>query len=132
MNMFERATRSKYTFATSVGLISVTDLWDLPLTSQRGANLNDVAKEINRVLKSQDEDDFVSMSINAKKTQNEFKLELVKYIISVKQAENSASLEKKTNAMRKEKLLALLAKKNDDALESKTIEEIQREIEALA
>jgi len=132
MNMFERATRSKYTFATSVGLIGVTDLWDLPLTSQRGANLNDVAKEINRVLKSQDEDDFVSMSINVKKTQNEFKLELVKYIISVKQAENSASLEKKTNAMRKEKLLALLAKKNDDALESKTIEEIQREIEALA
>ena len=37
--MFEQAARLKLRFETSRGLLSVEDLWDLPLTSARGASL---------------------------------------------------------------------------------------------
>jgi hypothetical protein len=36
MNIFEQATRAKIRFSTPVGMLSVEDLWDLPLTSTQG------------------------------------------------------------------------------------------------
>ena len=57
--MFEQASRSKFRFNSSQGLLTTEDLWDLPLTSTRYANLNDIAKELNRTLKATAEEDFV-------------------------------------------------------------------------
>ena len=132
MNIFENATRRKFGFTSVVGVLTVTELWDLPLTSARGANLNDVAKAINRDLKMQEEDTFVSTSVNTKRAVDEQKLELVKYIIAVKQQENAQRIESAEKAKRKEQLLTLLAKKKDEILENKTLEEIQAEFDALA
>jgi len=132
MNMFEIATRQKFQFTSAIGRLTVTELWDLPLTSLKGANLNDVAKAVSRDLKAQDEDNFVSTSVNTSKTKNEQKLELVKYIIAVKQQENAQRIESAEKAKRKEQLLTLLAKKKDEILENKTLEEIQAEFDALA
>jgi len=132
MNIFEQATRKNFKFQSSVGELNVINLWDLPLTSTRGANLNDVAKEINSQLKAEHEESFVIISKNAKKAELESKLEVVKYIISVKLKENADRVEAAEKAKRREQLIDLLAKKKDQELESKSIAEIEAELQALS
>lgn len=131
MNIFEKATRNNYKFASAVGELNVIQLWDLPLTSKRGANLNDVAKSINTELKAEQEESFVEVSTNTKKAELESKLETVKYIISVKMRENSERIERAEKSKRREQLTDLLARKRNQELESKTIEEIEAELNSL-
>ena len=46
--MFEKASRLKLRFSTSIGMLSAEDLWDLPLSSRNGtANLDDVARNLD-------------------------------------------------------------------------------------
>ena len=69
MNIFEQATRAKIRFSTPVGMLSVEDLWDLPLTSARArANLDDVARLLDAELKSTSSVSFVNdvSEVNAK------------------------------------------------------------------
>lgn len=131
MNIFEKATRKKFKFPSAVGQLNVIDLWDLPLTSTNGANLNDVAKALNNALKSEQEESFVEVSSNSKKKELEEKLDLVKYIISVKMEERAARLEAADKAKRKAMLLELLEKKKEQSYEAKSIEELEAEINSL-
>lgn len=131
MNIFENATRKNYKFSSAVGELNVIDLWNLPLTSKRGPNLNDVAKGINSELKAEQEESFVEISTNARKADLEAKLEIVKHIIAVKMRENAERLESAEKAKRREQLIDLLARKRDQELENKTIEEIEAELNSL-
>jgi len=131
MNIFENATRKNFQFASAVGNLNVIQLWDLPLTSTRSANLNDVAKAINTQLKAEEEESFVTVSRNTKKVELEAKLEIVKHIIAVKLQENASRVDAAEKAKRREQLLELIAKKKDQELESRSIEEIEAELKAL-
>jgi len=131
MNIFENATRKNYMFASKVGELNVIMLWELPLTSTRQACLNDVAKGINAQLKAEQEDSFVEVSTNAKKTELEAKLEVVKHVIAVKMQENTDRAEAADKRARKAQLTELLARKRDQVLESKTVEEIEAELAAM-
>jgi precorrin-2 methylase len=131
MNIFEQATRKNYTFTSAVGELNVINLWELPLTSVRGASLDAVAKSINTQLKAEQEESFVATSTNTRKVELENKLEIVKYIIAVKLQENADHFEDVTNKKRKAHLVELLGRKQDQATEAKSIEQIQAEIAAL-
>jgi precorrin-2 methylase len=131
MNIFEQATRKNYTFTSAVGELNVINLWELPLTSVRGASLDAVAKSINTQLKAEQEESFVATSTNTRKVELENKLEIVKHIIAVKLQENAAHLEGVNNKKRKAHLVELLGRKQDQATEAKSIEQIQAEIAAL-
>ena len=80
MSMFEKASRLKLRFASTRGGLSVEDLWDLSL-----ANLNGLAKGINKAIKASEEEDFLK---EAKKTDTEAKLafEIVLHILNTKKA----------------------------------------------
>lgn len=131
MNIFENATRKNFQFASAVGNLNVIQLWDLPLTSTRSANLNDIAKGINTQLKAEEEESFVTVSRNTKKVELEAKLEIVKHIIAVKLQENASRVDAAEKAKRREQLLELIARKKDQELESRSIEEIEAELKAL-
>jgi precorrin-2 methylase len=131
MNIFEQATRKNYTFSSTVGELNVINLWELPLTSARSASLDSVAKGINTKLKAEQEDSFVALPTNSRKVELEAKLEIVKHIIAVKLDENANRLEASANKKRKEHLVELLGRKQDQVTEAKTIEEIQAEIATL-
>ena len=132
MSLFEKAARLKLRFDSPQGLLSVEDLWDLPLTTNRAnrANLNDIGKDILREIKAQGEEDLVNPRSVIDETL-QLKLEIVKHTIQVIQAENLAARELSEKREKKAKLLELIAHKKDQELEGKSVEELTAMVDGL-
>lgn len=128
---YELAIRSKMRFPSSKGDLTLEQLWDLPLQARNGADLDTVAKTINAELKGISEESFVDRGTNPRKKVLEYKLELVKHIITVQQNENADALSKARAKEERQKLEAILATKQASALEQLSEEEIQRRLDAL-
>ena len=122
-DLFVLSTRAKYRFATSVGSVTVEDLWDLPLSSQNKVSLNSVAISLSRKLKEADEENFVSTAKKDVETAN--KLEIVKHIISVRMAENEQKLAEKQRAEQRELINRLIDQKEMEQLGNKSLEELR-------
>lgn len=131
-NIFEQAARAKLRFETSAGLLSAEDLFDLPLTSAvKKPNLDDIAKALHKKLR--DEGDAVSFVTPAVKSTatDELRFEIVKHVIAVRIAERDAAAEAKARADKKQKLLELIDRKQNQQLEGQTLEELQAQLAAL-
>jgi len=129
MDLYKKAAIEKWRFETIQGAVMVEDLFDLPLTSRR-ANLNDVAKSINKQIKDAGEEDFVSTSNNVTNVLRE-KLELVKDIIATKQAEIEARENALALIQRKQYLKSLIAEKKGDIDKGKSLEDLEKELSSL-
>jgi hypothetical protein len=121
--LFESATRNKFRFGYR-GLISTEDLWDLNV------------EELDSIYKNlmADKKDSETESLLSKKKTNsilETKIEIVKYIFGVKVDEAKAAELKAENAAKKQKILAILARKQDAELEEKSAEELKSLLEDL-
>lgn len=124
VNLFEVATRNNYQFPFR-GLINVIDLWDLSLT-----NLDSVFKVLNAEVKKSEEESL----LNTKSKEDEElsnKIEIVKYIVGVKLAEKEAKEDEKKNSEMKQRLLAIKAKRQNEALENLSDEDLDRAIAEL-
>lgn len=128
--MFEKATRLKLRFPSQVGMLSVEDLWDLPLQASRGASLDTIAKTVNKVLKETSEESFVA-PVTAQNTELTLQLDILKYIISVKIEEANVAKTLKERAAKKKHIMAIMADKQDEALKGKSLEELQAELDSL-
>jgi hypothetical protein len=129
--MFEKASRMQLRFDTSLGLLSVEDLWELPLSSKSGrANLDDIAIGLHKQLKDGSDVSFV---VKERKSDEvvQLKFDIVKHIIDVLLLEQQAREEAKSRREQKQKILAILADKQDEALKGKSIEELTALAEAL-
>lgn len=130
-NMFERATRGKVRYETPKGYLSVEDLWDLPLTSRTNkANLDDIARGLNKQLKETDEESFVVK----RRSENEevrLKFDIVKYIIDVRLQENEEADKKAAIKQKKERLLTIIAQKEDEQLLGTSLDELKAMAESL-
>lgn len=127
MEMFAFATRKKFRFDTYKGQVTVEDLWDLPLTATNGRpNLDDIAKELYKKMKDENEMSFVKPTSQVNKEFNiiKAKFDIVKYIIDVKLAEAEAAKKAKETKARNQRILGLIAQKEDEALASKSKEEL--------
>lgn len=106
--MFENALRKKYRYPSSRGDINSEQLWDLPLQSKTGFDLDSVAKMINRQLREIEEDSFVDTGTNPVKTELADKLAIVVLVIKTKQAENEAARKAAANKAERDTLLEAL------------------------
>lgn len=131
MTNFERATREKFRYPSVKGLLSTEQLWELPLTAKSGFSLDDVAKAVNAELKAVDTESFVATESNPTKAICEDKLSILKHIIAVRLAENRAAAALATKKREKEKLLEVLSRKQDAALENLTEDELLARINDL-
>lgn len=129
--MFEKATRLKLRFDSPRGDLTTEQLWDLPLQSKSGFDLDTVAKAVNSELKSISEESFVETKTNPRKGELELKLEIVKHIIKVKQDENLAAVSAATKREERKRLESILATKQASALEQLSVEEIQKRLDEL-
>jgi hypothetical protein len=131
MNLFEIATRNKFRFASVKGELNVEQLWELKLTERNSFDLDNVARAVADELKAITETSFVKTNQNPKQAILEAKLELVKYIIQVKQEEIAAATQRAHRTEEARKLRELLANKKDAALQELTTEEIQARLKEL-
>jgi hypothetical protein len=131
INMFELATRQKLRFPSTKGLLTVEQLWDVPLRSQDDFNLDSIAKGVNKTLKALTEESFVSTERTPAHSKAEATLEIVKHIIQVKLAEEETAKRRAANKAEREKLLAILAEKQDGKLSELSERDLQKRINAL-
>lgn len=133
MNMFERASRLKLRFSTTIGELTTEQLWDLPLTARGDRpDLDKIARAVHSELKGMEEVSFVDISPDPRRGDLELKLEILKHVIAAKKAAAESVERAQANAQRREKLLAALAQKDDEALKGLSREELQAEIEKLS
>lgn len=132
-NIFEQASRLKLRFRTAAhGLAHMDDLWDLPLIAKTtGTDLNSCAVFAHQEVKEHEEISFVSTKPSKAREVAQLKLDVVKHIIGVKQAE----LEAKKDALRRQneraRLQGLLEQKQEDKDKALTEEELQTRLRAL-
>jgi MoxR-like ATPase len=127
--MFEEATRRKLRYETAQGVLSVEELWDLPLTSHRRVNLNDIAIALHNQLKH----DTVSFVDDAEKPDPvlQLRFDVVKYVIDVRKAEMRTAAEASAKAEQKQKILGIIARKEDAALEGMDLDKLREMIGSL-
>ena len=131
-NLFEFAARNKLRFASSrAPELTAEQLWDVPLRSRDDFNLDDIAKRASRALKAVSEESFVETAKTAQHTRLEVALDLVKYVIETKIAEEAAAEQRKQNKAEKEKLLQILAEKQDGKLSALSESELKKRIAVL-
>lgn len=129
--IFEYATRNKLRFASSRGELSAEQLWDVPLRSRDGFDLNAIAKTASRALKDVTEESFVESSKTATHARLEFALEAVKYVIETKLEEEKAAVARAERQKEKARLLEILAEKQDGKLSALSERELQKRIAEL-
>lgn len=132
VNIFEFATKNKLRFASSRGLLTVELLWDVPLRSGDDFNLNAVAKVANKAWKDLDDESFVETAKTPEHARRETALEVVKYIIEAKLAEEAAAKKRAENKIERAKLLQILAEKQDGKLSALSENELKKRIAALS
>lgn len=130
--LFMEATRQGFRYTSTKGELTTEDLWQLPLQSRTGFDLDTVAKGIHRQLKSMEEESFVTVpTVNTGRQALEAKLEVVKAVIQYKQDQAERQRLRAEKAAEKRRLLELLDSKNQQELEGLSKEEIEKRIAAL-
>lgn len=132
-NLFERATREQFRWNSPQNLLTVEDLWNLPLTSEKTgrANLDDIARELHKKVKAADTDDVSFVKPKATDDTTPAMFEIVKYIIGVKLAENEAKRRARENAEQRQKIMSAMASKQNQKLEASSLEELQTMLDNL-
>lgn len=123
--MFEKANREKLRFSSTVGLISLEDLWDLPLTSVNKPCLDSIARELHLKMKNEEEISFVKPQ-TPHNSLLELKFNIVKHIIEVKMKETEEKANEKTIKLRNEKILEIIARKKDEQFQNLEIADLEK------
>lgn len=123
-NMFEFATRSKMRFPFK-GQISVEDLWDL-----RVEDLDTVFKSLNKQVKQTKEESLLATK-TTEDTILDTQIAIVKYIFDVKVQETNARLLEKERKEQKQKIMSILATKQEQELQNKSVEELQKMLDEI-
>ena len=116
--MFEVAVRNKFRFPFK-GVISVEDLWDLSVQQLDG---------IFKTLKSQEKKAQEESLLDTRTPEDEAlktKIDIIRYIVGVKLDEAKQAERAKENHDQKQKILGILAEKQDADLRNKTPEALQ-------
>ena len=123
-NIFEYATRNKVRFSFR-GLISVEDLWDLSLTI-----LDSIYKELNKQSKQSEEESLLNIKTQEDELLN-VQIEIVKHIVSVKLVEKEAREKASAKKAQKQKIMSIIAAKQDEALQNSSIDDLQKMLDEL-
>ena len=125
--MYKIASRKKLRIQTNRGMLSVEQLWDLSKE-----DIGELAKSIRKRINDQkgvtgdSELDFLKPSAQTEETIDELTFRILKDIYQTKQAEEDKAHRRAAARENNRKILELIAKKQDQELENKSIEELER------
>ncbi len=127
MNIFEKASRLKLRFEVEKGNVNTEDLWDMPLLP----TLDNIAKDLNQQCEQSVAESFVMQNEKSDDTLEFLKFSIVKYIIRIKLQEKAMAEDEAAKKIKKEKILSILAKKEDIALEENSIDDLRKMLDDL-
>lgn len=121
--IYEAAIRNKYRFPYK-GMITIEDLWDLNFTA-----LDNIYKSLNAEKKQDSEDSLITPVVA--NTEIENKIAIVKYVYEVKKAEADARKLASENRKKKERIMEIIANRQDAALQNMSDDELKAMLESL-
>lgn len=117
-NKFEYAIRNKLRFPYK-GMISVEDVWDLSVTE-----LDSIFKILNKQAKTTEEESLLTTKTKEDETLAT-QISIIKYIVAVKLAEKEAKEREKEIKAENQKIMSIIAMKEDEALHNMSVEELK-------
>ena len=123
-NIFELASRMKIRFAYR-GMITVEDLWDLSVQE-----LDRIFQKLNKALKESKEESLLSPQAK-EDSELAIAVAIVRHIVEVKLAEAAIALAVVERKAKKQKILEILADKQDDSLRNMSQEDLTKMLEDL-
>jgi hypothetical protein len=126
--LFQMAAQFKFRYPYK-GMITTEDLWDLS-----PSQLDVVYKNLNKELKAIDGDSLIagrSADEGVKANELKNKIEIVKYIFNGKQQAAELARMAAENAAKKQRILEVLAKKQDDAMQNMSEEDLMKMLNEL-
>jgi hypothetical protein len=122
--MYKQASQLKLRFLTTVGQLSVEQLWDLSQTQ-----LSNAIKAVKKVLKKNDDDELSFLEdTKVVDIENQLRFDILKdvYLSKKKEADElrTATEIKEHN----QKILTLISEKKDDSLKGMSIEELEKQL----
>lgn len=121
--IYEAAIRNKYRFPYK-GMITIEDLWDLNFTA-----LDNIYKSLNSEKKQDSEDSLITPVVA--NTEIENKIAIVKYVYEVKKAEADARKLASENRKKKERIMEIIANRQDAALQNMSDDELKAMLESM-
>lgn len=130
MEIYKKASKKKIRFNTNRGVLSVEMLWDLPKEEIRELVIK--AREAAKKSSGQVSDAELSFldAPKAKATDDELRFEILKDIYLTKKNAEEKALKKAEIKANNKKVLELIARKQDEALEKKSIKELEKMLES--
>lgn len=131
MEIYKKASKKKLRFSTNRGSLSVEQLWDLPKEEIRQLVIK--AREAAKKSSGEVNDtelSFLDAPAKTKATDDELRFEILKDIYLTKKSAEEKAQKKAETKRNNQKLLDLIARKQDEALEKKSIKELEKMLES--
>jgi len=123
--LFIKASRKKIRFSSTKGLLSIEDLWDIPLTM-----LDKVTVSLKKELDESAEMSFISKK--SKATDDlELGFEVAKYVIETRLEEAEKARLAAENKAKREKILAIIEQKENEGLANADIADLRKMLDDL-
>lgn len=123
--MYKKASKLKLRFSTSKGNLSTEDLWDLSLEQ-----LDAIAVKLDEQIEKSPRKSFIKTVSKVNETL-ELKFAIVKDVIDTKMAEQAARENQQAKSAQRQKLLELIAEKEDSELKGKSTDELRKMLDEL-
>lgn len=122
MSIFEKATRLKLRVPTAQGLLSVEQLWTASKTS-----LIDAEEALVQTVEAYGKTTRRKQTAKSEEQKrNELCLELVSYILDVREQEETSATDKAAKKEHNDKIMAIILRKQEAELETMSAEELKK------
>ncbi len=123
-NLFEIAVREKYRYNYR-GQISTEDLWDLPVEA-----LDQIFKGLNETVRKTEEESLLAERPKEDEVLRN-KIAIIRYIVAYKLAEKEKARKALENKQKKQQILGIISRKQNEKLESMSMEELKAMLDEL-
>lgn len=123
--LFVFASRMKYRYPYK-GLISTEDLWDLSLQ-----DLDSIFKTLKSQLKALGEESLLDDAEDKGAGVLRNKIDIIKYILRNKLEENARTRQAAANAAKRQRIMEVIASKEDAALRDMSVEDLTKMLNEL-
>lgn len=131
MEIYKKASKKKLRFNTNRGVLSVEHLWDLSKEEIRQLVIK--AREAAKKSSGEVNDtelSFLDAPVKTKATDDELRFEILKDIYLTKKSAEEKAQKRAEAKENNKKILDLIARKQDEALEKKSIAQLEKMLES--